>query len=383
MDNLPKGRLVFLLFPPLHCARVVFSLLIVYTNAVISRLKDALRTTGQCAAAFYLLYIRSDRSFMNYIVFDLEWNQCPYGKEKEEKRLPFEILEIGAIKLNRNLQELDRFHERIRPAIYPAFHYRTQEILHMNMEDFKDCRSFPEVCQDFLAWTGKKVHFCTWGPSDLLELQRNMRYYHMDLSFHYPLRYYDIQKLFSISYEDTKTRRSLEYAVDFLHLAKDLPFHSALCDSFYTAEILKTLDIRKVLANYSIDYFHLPANRREEIYAKFDTYTKYVSKAFNSRSEAMRDRKVISTPCYICHQPARKKLRWFLAGSRNYYCLAYCEEHGWLKGKIRLKKSETNPDQVFCVKTLKLVDEEKAQEIMNKKAQIREKERLRDQNHSA
>lgn len=124
MDNLPKGRLVFLLFPPLHCARVVFSLLIVYTNAVISRLKDALRTTGQCAAAFYLLYIRSDRSFMNYIVFDLEWNQCPYGKEKEEKRLPFEILEIGAIKLNRNLQELDRFHERIRPAIYPAFHYR-------------------------------------------------------------------------------------------------------------------------------------------------------------------------------------------------------------------------------------------------------------------
>ena len=63
---------------------------------------------------------------MNYIVFDLEWNQCPYGKEKEEKRLPFEILEIGAIKLNRNLQELDRFHERIRPAIYPAFHYRTQ-----------------------------------------------------------------------------------------------------------------------------------------------------------------------------------------------------------------------------------------------------------------
>ena len=80
---------------------------------------------------------------------------------------------------------------------------------------------------------------------------------------------------------------------------------------------------------------------------------------------------------------ARKKLRWFLAGSRNYYCLAYCEEHGWLKGKIRLKKSETNPEQVFCVKTLKLVDEEKAQEIMNKKAQIREKERLREQNHSA
>ena len=31
---------------------------------------------------------------MNYVVFDLEWNQCPYGKEREVRRLPFEIIEI-------------------------------------------------------------------------------------------------------------------------------------------------------------------------------------------------------------------------------------------------------------------------------------------------
>ena len=34
---------------------------------------------------------------MNYIVLDLEWNQCPYGKEREIRRLPFEIIEIGAV----------------------------------------------------------------------------------------------------------------------------------------------------------------------------------------------------------------------------------------------------------------------------------------------
>ena len=32
---------------------------------------------------------------MNYIVLDLEWNQCPYGKAKEIEKLPFEIIEIG------------------------------------------------------------------------------------------------------------------------------------------------------------------------------------------------------------------------------------------------------------------------------------------------
>ena len=37
---------------------------------------------------------------MNYIVFDLEWNQCPYGKGQENERIPFEIIEIGAVKVH-------------------------------------------------------------------------------------------------------------------------------------------------------------------------------------------------------------------------------------------------------------------------------------------
>ena len=39
---------------------------------------------------------------MNYIVFDLEWNQNPAGKKSRNDRLPFEIIEIGAVKVNEN-----------------------------------------------------------------------------------------------------------------------------------------------------------------------------------------------------------------------------------------------------------------------------------------
>ena len=46
---------------------------------------------------------------MNYIVFDLEWNQCPYGKDRENKRLPFEIIEFGAVKLDENREVIDKF----------------------------------------------------------------------------------------------------------------------------------------------------------------------------------------------------------------------------------------------------------------------------------
>ena len=69
--------------------------------------------------------------------------------------------------------------------------------------------------------------FGTWGPQDLTELQKNMRFFGMEPLGKGPVRFYDIQKLFSIAYEDQKVRRSLEYAVDYLQIPKDIPFHRA------------------------------------------------------------------------------------------------------------------------------------------------------------
>ena len=42
---------------------------------------------------------------MNYIVLDLEWNQGNEEKEKQLKELPFEIIEIGAIRLNGQMEQ--------------------------------------------------------------------------------------------------------------------------------------------------------------------------------------------------------------------------------------------------------------------------------------
>ena len=50
---------------------------------------------------------------MNYIVFDLEWNQSPNGKEDSVEHLPFEIIESGAVKLNGNFEETGAFHKLI------------------------------------------------------------------------------------------------------------------------------------------------------------------------------------------------------------------------------------------------------------------------------
>ncbi len=309
-------------------------------------------------------------------MLDLEWNQSPNGKGTENKKIPFEIVEIGAVKLDDGFRIVDVFSEIIRPAIYKEMNRITKELIHLDMEELSRGQAFPEVIERFFEWCGKEYIFCTWGMMDLTELQRNMKFFGTRIPMAYPLKYYDVQKLFSIAYEDRKTRRSLEFAADYLHIDKDTAFHRAKSDAWYTAVIFAGLD-KQVLTNYSIDYYHNPKNKKEEIYAVFDTYSKYISREFLSREKALCDREVVSTRCYLCGKPARKKIRWFSANNKIYYCQAVCEEHGYLKGKIRMKKAENG--KLFAVKTLKLVKKDEADKIRERQEQLRIKRKVKKQ----
>ena len=119
---------------------------------------------------------------MEYIVLDLEWNQSNTGKEDAVEKLPFEIIEIGAIKLNNERVMVSEFNELIKPQVYHEMHKITSKLIHIQMQELERGRPFPEVGGDFVRWCGQEEHlFCTWGTLDLTELQRNMAYYEMPL----------------------------------------------------------------------------------------------------------------------------------------------------------------------------------------------------------
>ena len=147
---------------------------------------------------------------MNYIVFDLEWNQSNTGREPEIRELPFEIIEIGAIKLNNEMKFVGEFSQLVKPEVYQEMHYITRKLIHMQMEELQCGKPFPLVIDEFLEWCGKDSIFCTWGPLDLVELQRNMSFYNMQPLSNKPFQCLDVQKLFSLAYEDGKKRRNLE-----------------------------------------------------------------------------------------------------------------------------------------------------------------------------
>ncbi len=307
---------------------------------------------------------------MNYIVFDLEWNQSS-DRHNRDLGLPFEVLEIGAVKLNRWFKPIDKFEAVIKPQIYHYIHFITTKIINLTKEELENGKPFPIAMNEFLEWCGKDYIFCIWGTSDITELQRNMMYYGMDMLANGPLKYYDIQKFFSIAYEDGKKRRALETAVDFLGIEKDIPFHRAYDDAYYTAKVFQRINSYKPKTKRyeSYDVFIAPRTRKEEIEVNFKTYSKFISMEFPDKNAAIEDKKVSSVKCYQCGRPASQKIKWFSVNGKHYYCVAYCKRHGYLKGKVRMKK--TDDGNVYVVKTLKLINKETAQEIAKKQDKIR------------
>ena len=80
---------------------------------------------------------------MQYIVMDLEWNQSPKGRPMQDRGLTFEIIEIGALKLNEKMEIIGEFQELVKPQLYPKIHEIIQEMVRIAPEELAAARTFP------------------------------------------------------------------------------------------------------------------------------------------------------------------------------------------------------------------------------------------------
>ena len=166
---------------------------------------------------------------MDYIVMDLEWNQNPYGKSHCHTDLTFEIIEIGAVRVSDDRKTIvDSFQQVIKPRVFKKLHYKIQEITHFTEEELNDGKDFRKVIRDFLEWCGDDYIFCTWGSMDLTELQKNMKHYNLERVLDFPLFYVDLQKMFSLRYDDGHMKRNLTSAVEYLNIQEEHEFHITL-----------------------------------------------------------------------------------------------------------------------------------------------------------
>ena len=306
----------------------------------------------------------------NYIVFDLEWNQGEAPVTQNGKTLNFEIVEIGAIKLNEKRQKIGEFSRLIKPQVHTQMHKITGKLIHLSMEDLENGDSFVDVAADFLKWCGEDYIFCSWGPLDLREFQCNLDFFGLPLLSDRPLAFFDVQKLYSLSFDDGKSRVSLSTAAEERNIKLDYPFHRALADAAYTAEVLKLLG-EKVLKRVSFDTYVTPKTKKQEIKIFFDNYEKYISREFDTKEDILENMEIMSTKCYICHKNIRRKIKWFTPNGKHYYAVATCDKHGFMKAKVRIKKAENG--RLFVVKTSRFISAEELEEMKAKQRKAKKR----------
>lgn len=183
---------------------------------------------------------------MNYIVLDLEFNQ-PYNFKTGKRsplvaECPFEIIQIGAVKLDENFNITGKFDALIKPRIYKRIHPIVEKITGFTEETFKDSGNFHMAFEEFCAFIGKEeCILCSWGPDDIKYLFKNIVYYkcnHERLSRLYINTQQFASKVLSAS---SGNSIGLKAAVEALGIAEENSFHNALNDAWYTALVFQKI----------------------------------------------------------------------------------------------------------------------------------------------
>lgn len=182
---------------------------------------------------------------MEYIVFDLEFNQGfdkKLNKTVSDEKCPFEILQIGAVKLDSDLNIIDTFNTFVKPNIYKEIHPFIKKMTNIIHEDVKDAPNFPQAFNNFKEFMNNdKNILCVWGNGDLKELYRNIKYYNLSTE-NLSNTYINVQHHASI-YFNNPTGKSigLQNAITLLQLNQDKSYHNALNDAYYTSLVFKNI----------------------------------------------------------------------------------------------------------------------------------------------
>lgn len=290
---------------------------------------------------------------MHYIVFDLEWNIAGRANRvsaEDLKALPFEIIEIGAVKLDESFNMISKFNVTVKPKLYPILSGHVAAVTRRIQQSLKFGISFVDAARDFLKWCGDDFMFCTWSESDTGVLKQNLAYYGFPDKLN--ALCLDVQYLFDQVIEKAGIQRSVEYALDFLSIDKSRPFHQAVQDAWYTGDILRaivelinndaTADGSKINI---VDYAYDPDLNR--------SYQQTLE-VQESVAHLLQHLLSVKLVCPACGKDLERVDGWSRKGNRMNASFV-CPEHGSVSGrtKMRIRPREAK-ENVSAYLTVKL-----------------------------
>lgn len=233
---------------------------------------------------------------MNYIVFDLEFNQM-FNSEINESFIPFEIIQIGGIKLNSKLETIATFDAFVKPTIYTVVHPYISNLTKITDDMLVSCDTFPKVYSDFIDFIGNEdFTFVVWGSGDIKELIRNIEFHNLNLES-LKLEFIDLQEEANKRFNIQKgCKIGLKTVIDICNISLTKDLHNAYNDAYYTAEIFKLLHQKKIKAKT-----YTPYNERPKVEPKKKINTEALLNQFKKmyNRELSDDEKAMIQLAYI------------------------------------------------------------------------------------
>lgn len=236
---------------------------------------------------------------MDYVIFDMEWNGCLCKKLNCHIN---EIIEIGAVKLDKDMNRIGKFSILVRPVIGKKLSSPVQELTSLTDEELIHGAPFNYAYSKFAKFCRDSI-LMTWSSSDIETLLANVRYHMHRDRIDMMTKYIDLQQYCHDKLTpEEQNPPGLQTAAELLGIdIYNMTQHRALDDSIISALCLKKLYTPGSLEPYTAD-------------TDDDFYDRLMFHAYNitDPGDERIDLDRIEFDCPECGAAAEQKKNWDL-----------------------------------------------------------------------
>lgn len=158
-----------------------------------------------------------------------------------------EIIQIGAVKTDHNMNPVDTFKMYVRLAGGRRLDRYVKKLTHITDADIASGEDFPMAAPEFADWLKDVDAIFSWGADDRRVFLNNLAFHSLEAP---ACPWYDGQKIYASQKPDHGSL-GLKNIAQELGVYVNLTLHDALNDAILTAFCMKELDLEKGIKEYN------------------------------------------------------------------------------------------------------------------------------------
>ena len=230
-------------------------------------------------------------------------------------------MEIGAVKIDEDANVLDTFSIHLRPRIFRKLQHHIAKVTGLTQADLDKGEPIVQGLRRFMQWCGPDAEFAEWGLDDA-GAQNLAPVAILGVQAYRVVR--PAARVFLREHPRKEGEgMTLESVVTRMGIPMERPFHDALSDTLYTADVCRLLDLRAGLARYPTEDEALRqklCQTPRRYPGTFTVFHGYVEQyAWRADPKIQPD-----APARCAHHPAAGRDLAAEKGSNSWYTLCQC-----------------------------------------------------------